>query len=73
MEDAGMNRSKPIRVFYSVLSGRFYATRAWREVPGKPGVITVTGEKFDVTNDIAGLIEQHDITFTRSKKKDAAA
>ena len=54
---------KPIRVFYSVLSERFYATRAWREV--KPGLVEVTGEKWDVTNDIAGIIERHSVTFTK--------
>jgi hypothetical protein len=59
-----MRHSKPIRVFYSILSRRFYATRAWREV--KPGVIEVTGEQFDVTDDIAGLIRQHGIEFAEA-------
>lgn len=65
-----MKRSgpKPIRIFFSVLTERFYATRAWREVPGKPGMITVSGEKFDVTNEIAGLIEQYNVTFTKKEK-----
>lgn len=52
---------KPIRVFYSVLSRRFYATKAWREV--RPGVVEVTGEKYDVTDDIAGIIEREGVTF----------
>ncbi len=52
---------KPIRVFYSGLSRRFYATRAYRI--DAAGLVTVTGEKFDVTDDIAGLIAQHDIRF----------
>lgn len=54
--------AKPIRVFYSVLSGRFYATRSYREV--KPGLVECAGEKFDVTNDIAGAIVQRGITFS---------
>lgn len=54
--------SKPIRVFWSPLSRRFYASRAWKEE--KEGFVTVTGEKFDVTNDIAELILRHNITFT---------
>jgi hypothetical protein len=54
--------SNAIRVFWSPLSQRFYATRAWKEV--KPGVIEVTGEKFDVTNDIAEMTIRHNITFT---------
>jgi hypothetical protein len=62
------NGPKPIRIFFSVLTERFYATRAWREVPGKPGVITVTGEKFDVTNEIAGLMEQYNVTFTKKER-----
>lgn len=61
---------KPIRVFYSTLSQRFYATRAWREVPDRPGVIEVTGEQFDVTDDIAGIIKQHDIVFTEREAAD---
>ena len=58
-------KRKPIRVFYSVLSNRFYATRAWREVAPVDGkhVVEVTGEKFDVTDDIFGLIKQHGIEF----------
>lgn len=62
--------AKPIRVFYSVLSQRFYATRAYREV--KPGVVEVTGQKFDVTNDIACAIEREGITFARPKAQGGA-
>lgn len=54
---------KPIRVFYSELSRRFYATRAYR-IDDK-GFVIVTGETFDVTNDIAALIERHAITFEK--------
>lgn len=54
---------KPIRVFWSALSRRFYATRAWREV--SPGVVECTGDKFDVTDDIASVIEREELTFTR--------
>ena len=53
--------SKPIRVFWSPLSQRFYATRSYREDPR--GFVTVTGEQFDVTDDIARLILHHEITF----------
>lgn len=57
---------KPIRIFYSELTRRFYATRAWREL--KPGLVEVTGEKFDVTQDIARLIAEHAITFTATPR-----
>ena len=56
---------KPIRVFYSSLSGRFYASRAYKEV--KPGIIEVTGQKFDVTNDIAELIARYQVTFAEAE------
>ncbi len=52
---------KPIRIFFSPLSRRFYASRAYRDEGN--GNVTITGEKFDVTNDIAGLIEQHKVEF----------
>ena len=52
---------KPIRVFYSTLSRRFYATRSYTD--DGTGMITVTGEKFDVTNDIAGLISRYKLEF----------
>jgi hypothetical protein len=56
---------KPIRVFFSALSRRFYATKAYRV--DDRGIVTVTGKKYDVTNEIAELIERHDITFERRK------
>lgn len=52
---------RPIRVFFSSLSRRFYATRSYREIA--PGQIECTGEKFDVTNDIAALIKEYEVTF----------
>ena len=55
--------SKPIRVFWSPLSHRFYASRAYKEDPR--GFVTITGDKFDVTDDIANLILANDITFSR--------
>jgi predicted DNA-binding protein (UPF0251 family) len=56
-----MKQSRPIRVFFSPLSRRFYATRAYKI--DENGLVTVTGEQFDVTNDIAGLIAQHGVEF----------
>ena len=52
---------KPIRVFFSPLTRRLYATRHYKEVA--PGQVECTGEKFDVTNDIASIIEQEKLTF----------
>ncbi len=61
MEGGMRMKLKPIRVFFSGLSGRFYATRAYKI--DDRGLVTVTGEKFDVTNDIASLIAKHGINF----------
>ena len=61
-ENEGEVMPKPIRVFYSDLSQRFYATRAYKEV--KPGVVEVTGDKFDVTDDIARIVSIRNISFS---------
>lgn len=53
---------KPIRVFWSPLSQRFYASRAYKEVPW--GFVTITGEQFDVTDDIKGIVLKNNITFS---------
>ena len=59
-----MNRKqKPIRVFYSPLSTRLYATSHY--TISSEGLVTVTGERFDVTNDIGEIINRHCVTFTR--------
>ena len=42
---------KPIRVFYSPLSQRFYASKAYKRISDK--VVEITGQKFDVTDDIS--------------------
>lgn len=57
--------SKPIRVFYSPLRGRFYATRAYRikDAGNNKGVVTITGEKFDVTDDIGAAVIEHEVEF----------
>jgi hypothetical protein len=60
--------SKPIRIFWSGLSQRFYASRAYKEI--KPGIVEITGEKFDVTADIAALIIKNCITFSELPAKD---
>jgi hypothetical protein len=56
-----MRKSKPIRVFYSELSRRFYASSQYR-VDGKAAVIT--GSKTDVTDDIAQAIVARGIVFS---------
>lgn len=61
---------KPIRVFYSDLSQRFFATKHWQVREEADGVeyILITGKKYDVTNDIASAIVKGDIVFTESPK-----
>ena len=53
---------KPIRVFYSRLSGRFYASQHYKQLAGED--VEITGEKFDVTNDIGAAVERYGLTFT---------
>lgn len=53
---------KPIRVFYSELSGQFYATAHYRQL--EDGGIVVTGAKHNVTSDIGAAVTRHEITFT---------
>jgi len=57
--------SQRIRVFYSPLTGRFFATKNWTTVIPKEGrpFIRVTGPKYDVTDDIGNAITAHGITF----------
>lgn len=64
-----MRQAKPIHVFWSALTQRFYASRAYKEI--KPGIWEITGQKFDVTDDIASLVLKNDIVFTKEGEKDA--
>lgn len=54
-----------IRVFYSPLSGRFYASQQYKITDG---VVVVTGKKFDVTNDIGSAVTEHNLEFTKTTK-----
>lgn len=58
--------TKPIRVFYSELSGKFYASSNYKEIGN--GVVTITGKKYDVTQDIAHAIVKHEVEFTEIAK-----
>jgi len=60
--------TKPIRVFWSPLTGRFHATQHYRETA--PGQVTITGRKWDVTNDIASVITERQITFSTKENAD---
>lgn len=60
--------SKPIRVAYSTLTDRFFAFSKYRsETRGGREIITVTGEKYDVTRDIARAVVENRIEFSRSE------
>lgn len=60
-----VRRLNPIRVFFSPLTRRFYATRHWKvlKLPGGKEIVECTGEKFDVTQDIAHIIVQEKLEF----------
>ena len=53
---------KPIRVFWSGLSKRFYASSHYRI---KDGIVTITGKKYDVTDDIAHAVIEEEIEFRK--------
>lgn len=55
---------KPIRIFYSTLTERLYATKFYRE--DKNGRVVITGAKFDVTDEIGTLIDQYGIAFKKT-------
>lgn len=57
--------NKPIKVFYSELSDRFFATQHYRD--RGDGNFEVTGAKYDVTDDIGRAVTQFDIEFTPIK------
>lgn len=65
-----MAAQKPIRIFYSEFSHRFYASRAWKVVKRTDDkeIIEITGEKFDVTNELGALITKHNIEFNPVKE-----
>lgn len=56
---------KPIRVFWSALTNRFYASQHYRQV--RDDYIVITGQKFDVTDDIANAVIEREITFTKEE------
>jgi hypothetical protein len=50
---------KPIRVLFSPLSGRAYATRSYREdARYKAGTVVVTGDKTEVTAEVLSVAAQ---------------
>ena len=58
---------KPIRVFWSEMSQRFYASIAYQK--RNDGSYLITGQKFDVTDDIGHAITEHEITFTKKESE----
>lgn len=60
---------KPIKVFYSELSKRFYASQHYKQ---KGDHVVITGRKYDVTQDIAQAVVHYDLEFTPIEEKSAA-
>lgn len=63
--------SKPMRIFTSTLTNppRYYATRSYRSrIDTVHGVerITVTGKKWDVTEDIENILAEREASRERS-------
>jgi hypothetical protein len=59
---------KPIRVFYSPLTKHFYATQRWKD--NSDGTITVTGKKYDVTQDVARAVIHYQVEFVVAGEED---
>lgn len=59
---------RPIRVFWSPLTERFYASQHYKvtNVDGGSEQVEITGPKFDVTQDVARIIVGHGVEFTAS-------
>lgn len=57
---------KPIKVFWSELGNRFYASQHYKieQLDNGRQRVTITGEKFDVTDDIAKAVLGNEIEFT---------
>lgn len=53
-------KERPIRVFFSELGGRFYATQCYK-ISGSS--VRITGKKYDVTDDIGAAITKHNLVF----------
>lgn len=63
-------KRKPIHLFWSPFSHRVYATQAYREIKSEGGflVVEVTGEKFDVTDQIKQLVAEHGPNFDQEPR-----
>jgi hypothetical protein len=61
-------REKPIRVFWSPLSGKFYASQKYKD--NGDGTVTITGKKYDVTQDIARIIIEEEVTFHEKSEEE---
>lgn len=51
-----MPEQKPMRLFQSPFSGRYYVTKSYRQVNEK--TIEVTGAKWDVTDDVLAILSR---------------
>lgn len=54
-------KGKPIHIFWSDLSHRFYVSRHYKEI--SPGNVLITGEMFDVTDELSALVAKYQIKF----------
>lgn len=55
-------------MFYSPLSGRFYASQHYRE---KANAVVITGAMYDVTNDIGAAVAEYDLEFTPAERSES--
>lgn len=55
---------KPIKVLWDESSNRFYASNRYKI---KDGIVTITGKKYDVTNDIVGALFKYELEIKDKK------
>jgi len=57
---------KPIKVFYSILTERFYASQHYEQ---EGNLTVITGTKYDVTSDIGYFVNKHGIEFIKTETR----
>lgn len=50
--------SKPLMILESPLTGKIYATKAWKYTDESKGHIVVTGKKEDITEQVESIIKK---------------
>jgi chaperonin cofactor prefoldin len=60
---------KPLRIFRSVITNRYYATRSYKDEGN--GNVTITGSQDDVTDEVNKIVDglKRDLTEARKQRE----